>query len=162
MNWEQKLEAMQALCGKHNVSLCMRRPGDWYVEVINRSIGGDGLLRGSFGNGATPEEAVNDDWRQYVDELPNDRHIVLNSNGVRSHWQWNGYRWVMHKSENKELRELRDWLIQENEGFYYIMDNEDFDDRTRDECVGKSDLAEDLIDRLNAILQPMCAKDIKT
>jgi hypothetical protein len=93
MTWEQKLEATQALVGCYDVSLRMRKPGDWYVEVTGRYLGGDGLLRGMSGNGTTPEEAVNDDWVKFT-AIRDDQYIVLNQGKTtRRHVRWNGYMW---------------------------------------------------------------------
>jgi hypothetical protein len=63
MDWQQKLAAIKAFAGD-DVSLCMRSPGNWYVSV-SMYIGGDGFLRGSYGNGCTPEEAVDAHWKIY-------------------------------------------------------------------------------------------------
>lgn len=97
MNWEQKLNAMIALCGWSAVSLKMREPGNWYVEVIGRNIGGGGFLRGEYGEGRTPQEAVEDDWRRLVDELPEDRVIVVSRRSTEEterRVRWNGYMWA--------------------------------------------------------------------
>ena len=90
MDWQQKAAALDAL---HKIELHIRKPGDWYVHH-GVEIGGDGLLIGSYGNGATPEEAVEDHWRKLCDELPVGRYIVVNAmNNRRRHVRWNGYMW---------------------------------------------------------------------
>ena len=86
MDWQQKLDAIQAFAGKAN--LCMRRPNDWFVES-GMSVGGDGILSGKYGNGTTPEEAVEEHWHIYS-ELPPDRYAV-NRHNRRA--RWNGYMW---------------------------------------------------------------------
>jgi len=92
MDWEQKLEAMQALC---ECSLKMRCPGNWYVETRKREVGGDGLLSSTYGNGSTPQKAVEDDWRRLVEELPPASYIVLDPHEEpRKTYRWNGYRWA--------------------------------------------------------------------
>lgn len=93
MTWEQKLVAMKVLCGE--VSLEMRKPGDWYVRVRCREVKYGDVLESTGGNGATPEEAVNDDWRELVEELSADRFIVINAYGgsERRAVRWNGFMW---------------------------------------------------------------------
>lgn len=86
MDWEQKLDALNSLA---ECSLKMRRPGDWYVSQ-HTEVGGDGLLTGLYGNGLTPEEAVNDHWNQLVENLPSDRHIRTHDN---KSWRWAGFMW---------------------------------------------------------------------
>ncbi len=87
MNWEQKLAALNAIA---ETSLRMRAPGDWYVSAHPRGVVGDGFERGTYGNGVTPEAAVNNDWKQLVDELPVDLSIrIRGDRQVR----WNGFMW---------------------------------------------------------------------
>lgn len=94
MTWEEKFAAMKALVGDFAISLMMREPGDWYVSVRGRDVGGDGVLVDAYGNGRTPEEAVNADWRCLVEELPPDKFIVVQRQGEpRRHVRWNGYMW---------------------------------------------------------------------
>lgn len=88
MNWQQKFEAIQAFAGSYDANLRMRKPGDWYVEC-GMSIGGDGMLLGSYGNGSTPEEAVEDHWQIYSG-LPHDRYAVNRKNDRA---RWNGFMW---------------------------------------------------------------------
>lgn len=90
MSWEQKLEAMIRLCGARNVSLRMREPGDWYVEVEGRYIGGNGILQGACGNGSTPQQAVEDDWKKYVIDIGDDFYIVAPN---KLAYRWNGFMW---------------------------------------------------------------------
>lgn len=86
MNWEQKLVALQCICPTW---LCMRRPGDWFVEARGRDVmEGEGgmFLCGSYGNGRTPEEAVNNDWEV----------IAVPGHAIRVHdkyWRWGGFMW---------------------------------------------------------------------
>jgi hypothetical protein len=48
MTWEQKLLAMQALT---EVSLKMRKPGDWYVDARGRRVKAGVMSHGIYGNG---------------------------------------------------------------------------------------------------------------
>jgi hypothetical protein len=71
----------------------MRKPGDWYVDA-RMEIKDGSVLVGAFGNGRTPQEAVDDHWAQYA-FLPADKGpIVLNAMGEsRRHVRWNGFMW---------------------------------------------------------------------
>ena len=66
MNWEQKLEALNALA---ECSLKMRDPGNWYVsQSVEVKVGA--MLVGRYGNGESPQEAVEDNWRQLTELNP--------------------------------------------------------------------------------------------
>jgi hypothetical protein len=92
MNWEEKFAA---LCALTETSLKMREPGDWYVSASSRDVGGDGFLTGVYGNGRTPQEAVEDDWMQLAESLPSDRYIVLGGHRKsRKCVRWTGFMWV--------------------------------------------------------------------
>lgn len=92
MTWEQKLEALQAIseCALH-----MRKPGDWYVGQYRVEVAdGSGILMGRYGNGRTPEEAVENHWSELTGLEPNE-YIVLDAYGEdRKQLRWNGYRWA--------------------------------------------------------------------
>jgi hypothetical protein len=86
MTWQEKFAALQRLCPTH---LEMRKPGDWYVAAHRREMtyAGYGFLSGRYGNGATPEEAVEDDWRQVAEGDP--WYVVLDAMGPsRRHLRW--------------------------------------------------------------------------
>lgn len=88
---DQKFEILQQIS---DLSLKMRSPGSWYVDCPKRYIGGDGFLRGAFGNGKTPQEAIENDFSQIVTYLPNDRYIVIDDSvGKRKNYKFNGYIW---------------------------------------------------------------------
>jgi len=92
MTWEEKLAALKALANTH---LEMRAPGDWYVSAYAREVGGNGMLEGRYGNGRTPQEAVEDDWEKMTAKLPADRYIVVYASGEdRQQYRWNGYMWI--------------------------------------------------------------------
>lgn len=90
LNWEQKLSALQALT---DTALRMRGPGDWYISAERRSVGGDGFLTGTYGNGKTPQEAVEDDFRKLAEMLPSDKYIVVRKSGGDKQFRWNGFMW---------------------------------------------------------------------
>lgn len=88
MTWEEKLSALQCVA---ETALRMRKPGDWYVSM-RAGIGGGGMIRGEFGNGKTPEEAVNAHWDAYVTHLPSDRYVVTGPED-NTRVRWAGYMW---------------------------------------------------------------------
>lgn len=90
MDWQQKAAALNALA---EIEIKIRKPGDWYcsnhVEVKNGSC-----LESCFGNGASPEEAVNDHWTQAVDDLTPKKYLVVNAGlACRRAVKWNGFMW---------------------------------------------------------------------
>lgn len=87
LTWEQKLQALQAL---GNTSLRMRKPGDWYVSQNGVSIREGSILKGSYGNGKTPEEAVTNHWLLY--SAPTNNQTVVIDDGRRGVC-WNGFMW---------------------------------------------------------------------
>lgn len=90
MTWEQKFEAMQSLA---EASLCMRKPGDWYVKQ-NIEVGGNGMLIGEYGNGITPELAVEDHWNRLT-AVKAPMYLTIRAYGTdRRQYRWNGYRWA--------------------------------------------------------------------
>lgn len=83
MTWEQKLAAIEALDAGAHVE--MRAPGDWYVQASMEKREGTAILIGKYGNGESPEAAVEDHWRHYGDGSP--LHY-------RDKWyRWNGFMW---------------------------------------------------------------------
>lgn len=90
MNTQQKAEALNALA---EISVMIRKANDWYVsqsvEVKNGNI-----LEGEYGNGTTPDEAIENHWLKLVDDLPANKYLVLGAYGEnRKAVKWNGYRW---------------------------------------------------------------------
>lgn len=84
MDWQQKLHALKAITSTH---LEMREPDDWYVRAHARSIEDGTMLRGAYGDGATPQAAVESDWAQMtalgvVVVLKDNRRV-----------RWNGFMW---------------------------------------------------------------------
>lgn len=90
MEWQKKAAALNAL---KEISIKMRGVGDWYVQQ-NIEIGGNGLLRGAYGNGKTPAEAIENHWMILVEEVPIGFYLVINATSdSRRHVRWNGYMW---------------------------------------------------------------------
>lgn len=96
MSWEEKLSAFQALS---DTSLRMRKPGDWYVsahvEVKNRS-----MLEGRFGNGRSPQEAVENHWDKLTNLAPHEYIIVDAMRESRRAVCWNGFMWKNIEEKN--------------------------------------------------------------
>ena len=90
MTWEQKLAALKSLTETH---LKMREPGNWYVSAHAREVQDGCVLSSSYGNGATPEEAVEDDFRKMT-AVKYPKAIVVNYRGTREkRVRWNGFMW---------------------------------------------------------------------
>lgn len=89
MDWQQKAEALSTLT---ELSVCCRKAGDWYVHQ-RLDVGGDGFLIGTYGNGTTPEEAIENHWSKLVEHLPSDRYLVVGYGEKRKHWCWVGFMW---------------------------------------------------------------------
>ncbi len=83
LTYEQKLAALKAIS---DVCLRMRDPGNWYVDARERECREGSALVGKYGNGATPQEAVNDDWEQ----ISNHPKVVI---GGERTVRWNGFMW---------------------------------------------------------------------
>lgn len=101
MTWEEKLAAMMALVGPFTVSLRMRTPGTWYVHAKGRDIGNGVVLMGKYGDGKTPEEAVNADWGIYTNLKTGERVVIDGMTGKRRAATWNGYMWEPFNEEAK-------------------------------------------------------------
>lgn len=98
MDWQQKAEALNALA---KIEIRCRKARDWYVHQ-NTEIKADGVLIGAYGNGETPEAAIEDHWRQLVDELSPDRYIVTHAyRDTRRAVRWNGFMWTEVPEPNR-------------------------------------------------------------
>lgn len=90
MTWEEKLVALQCL---GDTCLIMRRPGDWFVSS-RAEIKQGAILAREYGNGPTPQAAVEDHWRIFVDDLPPGQYIVTDAyRPERKAYRWTGYMW---------------------------------------------------------------------
>lgn len=90
MTWEQKLQACKAL--KEEISLKMRKPGDWYVSQGIECKDGP-FLKSKYGNGTTPQEAVENHWIELTVLQP-DQYLVIGGNKPdRRCVRWNGFMW---------------------------------------------------------------------
>lgn len=83
MNWQEKLHALRKLDFGCHVE--MREPGNWYVSARMEHAHGASMLIGDYGNGTSPEEAVNAHWGTYGDGKP--------FKCDEKWWRWNGFMW---------------------------------------------------------------------
>ena len=95
LTWEQKFEAIQALhpLGCTEVTLHMRKPGDWYMSIPRVEIKKGPILAsaGESGNGVV--ECVRNTWNT-ITNLPANEYLVINSFGdKRKAVKWNGFMW---------------------------------------------------------------------
>ena len=92
MTWEQKFMALKALA---EMSLEMRSPGDWFVPSGGVEVTSDNsaTLTGKYGNGPTPQLAVEDHWKQLTELKPGEYLVLHAMLPTRSHHRWNGYMW---------------------------------------------------------------------
>jgi hypothetical protein len=93
LTWEQKFAAINALGQAH---LCMRAPGDWYVDqrvyVCERED--SSVIVGRYGNGHTPEDAVEDHFNTLTAEKPLAYVVMGEHTGNRRRVLWNGFMWA--------------------------------------------------------------------
>lgn len=89
MDWQQKAAALNALAEIH---LCIRGPDDWFVSQ-RVEIREEHVLVGAYGNGTTPEEAIEDHWRKLVTEIGPHYLVARPYEGKRRAVRWNGFMW---------------------------------------------------------------------
>lgn len=91
MDWQYKAAALEALA---EISIKFRKPGDWYVSQDNVEIKDSRCLVGTFGNGATPQAAIEDHWKQLVYDI-GAKYLVINpALTKRRAVRWNGFMWM--------------------------------------------------------------------
>lgn len=88
MTYEQKLHALNSIS---QCAVLMRQPGDWYVNQ-NVEIKRGPVLVGEYGEGTTPQAAIEDHWSKMTD-LPVGEYLVRHANGSRVAVRWNGFMW---------------------------------------------------------------------
>ena len=94
LTWEQKLSALNALSDHQ---LLQREPGNWYIRA-HIEIGGDGLLKSSYGNGETVEEAVLNHWDKLTKLADHEYLVVRGVGGANFYVRWNGFMWANAQS----------------------------------------------------------------
>lgn len=96
MTAEQKAEALAALDGLKVEFVSRRAPslGPWFCGQ-NVQIKSGGLLKGGSGNGWTPYEAIEDQWKRFVTDLKDNEYLVIDSikGDERRRVRWNGFMW---------------------------------------------------------------------
>lgn len=97
MDWQQKAEA---LAGLTELAIHFREkqwliggPEPWYVQQ-KIDIREGGCLHGAYGNGYTPQEAIENHWKRLVDDLAADQYLIVRSStDDRRAVRWNGFMW---------------------------------------------------------------------
>ena len=96
MDWQQKATALNELA---DIKLCIRAPGDWWVSQYTEIKDGCMLL-GSYGNGGTPEQAIEDHWN-ILTAVEYPKCIIANAgSSLRQAVRWNGYMWSKAAEES--------------------------------------------------------------
>ena len=91
ISWQRQFEALKCL---GDACLRMREPGNWYVSQDSVNIARrNGVRSGAFGNGETPEKAVQDHWRKYTAEDTVIEYRDLETSTMR-YVSWNGFMWA--------------------------------------------------------------------
>jgi hypothetical protein len=101
LSWEQKLQALQFLAEyPDNANVRMRKPGDWYCSVSGVEVKQKHCLVGQYGNGTTPQEAVENCFL-VLTSITNDEVLVRNAMNAekRTYFRWIGFMWKQEASE---------------------------------------------------------------
>jgi hypothetical protein len=91
LTWEEKLMVLAAI--SDDVSLHMRKPGDWYVHT-GLEIGNGQFLEGPTARSESPQAAVEEAWEQYTHLAPGEFLVIHAGSERRREYRWNGYAWV--------------------------------------------------------------------
>jgi len=90
MNWQEKAAALNALAP---IQILMRGIENWYVQQ-SAEVKEGAMLKGKYGNGTTPELAIEDHWNQLTDLVGREKYIVIGAmSNRRRQVKWNGYMW---------------------------------------------------------------------
>lgn len=96
MNVKQKWAAIKALDPR--ASIQCRDLGDFYIEDSAHVGDGSGIQIGKYGNGATPEEAVENHWEIYstLDQWHYICGALRQDDGTYKRYRkrWNGFMWA--------------------------------------------------------------------
>ena len=91
MSYQEKAGALNALSP---IAINCRGPNNWYVSQSVEVADGRFLV-GEYGNGRTPQDAVEDHWRVLVEDLKPDKYLVVGaSTDKRRAARWNGFMWA--------------------------------------------------------------------
>jgi len=93
MRWKDKIMILKQL---GEVSLHMRKLGDWYVSHSYVEVKDGNILCSKYGRGATPQEAVEDHWKKLT-ELEFNQYIVIHAydREKRQAYVWSGFMWKL-------------------------------------------------------------------
>ena len=104
LNWQQKAAALNALSP---IKILMRGYRDWYVSQ-SVEVKGESVLTGAFGNGETPEIAIENHWEQLVDDLTPSQYLVVNAyQPDRQAVLWNGFMWADKRESTAEKGQVQ-------------------------------------------------------
>lgn len=89
MTYEQMMYALKAIC--NDVSVGIRRPGDWYVTMQNVERKENGCLSSGCDSGKSPECAITSRW---IWATSSEHYLVINAyKANRRAVKWNGFMW---------------------------------------------------------------------
>ena len=74
-------------------TLIRRCHGNWYVNAPGREIKRGAILDGAYGNGTTPDEAVDNDWKAITELAPGETIILDSMKPTRRSVEWTGSGW---------------------------------------------------------------------
>ena len=92
MNWEEKLLKLRELSPMATVR--WRGPNSWYVSAGMHKKEGQ-IIVGAYGNGTTPEEAVENHWDIYSHGVG---YLDLHCNDA---FVLNGDKWILFTGKEK-------------------------------------------------------------
>lgn len=104
MDFQQKACALAALSPHTGgFAIYLRNRGDWYATCKGVEVGNGKFLSGTCSSGKTPEEAVDDLWRQLTDI--GESWLVINAMSPKRYAvRWNGFMWEPFKESSHEVR----------------------------------------------------------
>ncbi len=113
MNWKEKMDALSSLDDDISIKyreasfISERALESWYVsQRVEIKVKGGGVVKSVSGNGNTPEEAIEDHWKQLT-ELKSDEYIVVNAGSDnRQAVKWNGFMWKRVKEYNVPIEHV--------------------------------------------------------
>ena len=96
LTWEEKLEIIQSIEGmfSFNTFLAMRKPGNWYVQSRTHIYTENSpMIHGNYGNGKTPQEAVENHFKIYVEDIKDNQYVEYEGKKYR----FEGHIWKEYK-----------------------------------------------------------------
>lgn len=105
MDYQQKAEALAALA---DLAVMYREkqwriggPEPWYCQQSIYVKNGS-CMTSTGGNGFTPEEAIDDHWKNITELKPCEYLVVNSGTPIRRTVRWNGFMWadILEPKEN--------------------------------------------------------------